>query len=551
MVFLFLSLTDAVAKFYKSSPTHFTCISNPSHKIPILQVNDDYCDCPDGSDEPGTSACSHLSTLSPNTLAVNPSLNTSLALPGFYCKNKGHVPSYIPFTNVNDGKCDYDLCCDGGDEWASVGGISCPDKCKEIGKEWRSQEEARRKAHGAAMKRRKELATEASRLKLEVEDRITTLGAEIEGLEVKVRAAENVVQDTEKSEKMKVVKGPGKLGRTGVLASLAKTRIEELRANLVIVRRQRDAMLERVVELENVLGKFKEEYNPNFNDEGVKTAVRAWEEYAARDTNDEWEDAQDRDLDEISKPDGEGGSGINWNEWEISEEATETDIDVLYDFSAYFPPSFRLWLDEKLFTVRQILVENGILAPSSDTSTTSTSESASLKDARKTLSDTKSSLSNAQRELENHRSDLAKDYGPDSIFRALKSTCIQKDSGEYTYELCFLGSTKQKPKKGGADQNMGNFASFGIEVVDEEVGPDGKGLGKGEKITMRYDNGGHCWNGPARSTLVVLACAEKEEIWKVSESEKCVYRMEVGTAAVCRLQGGVLPQGPSEVKDEL
>ena len=434
-----------------------------------------------------------------------------------------------------------------------MGGVTCPDKCKEIGKEWRAQDELRRKAHGAATKRRKELAAEAAKLKLEVENRIGTLVAEVEALEIKVKDAEKVVQDTEKSEKLKVIKGPGKAGRTGVLASLARARVEELRTNLVTVRSQRNAMLSRVVELEDILGKLKEEYNPNFNDEGVKTAVRAWEEYAARDTDDGWEDAHDRDLDEISKPDGEGDSGISWSEWETSDDAAESsDVDVLYNFSAYLPPSLRLWLDEKISTVRQILVENGILAANSDSSASGTTESAALKAARKTLSDTRSSLSNSQRELENHKSDLAKDYGPDSIFRALKSTCIQKDSGEYTYELCFLGSTKQKPKKGGADQNMGNFVSFGIETVDEEVGPDGKGLGKGERITMKYENGGHCWNGPARSTLVILACAEKDEIWKISESEKCVYRMEVGTAAVCRLQDGASAQPlKKEGKDEL
>jgi hypothetical protein len=35
-----------------------------------------------------------------------------------------------------------------------------------------------------------------------------------------------------------------------------------------------------------------------------------------------------------------------------------------------------------------------------------------------------------------------------------------------------------------------------------------------------------------------MACTEKDEIWKISESEKCVHRMEAWTAAVCEANGG-------------
>lgn len=84
-----------------------------------------------------------------------------------------------------------------------------------------------------------------------------------------------------------------------------------------------------------------------------------------------------------------------------------------------------------------------------------------------------------------------------------------------------------------SNNHMGNFVRFDSITVDEEIKADGTGLGKGERVALRYENGAHCWNGPNRSVLVVLACAEVEKVWKVQEEEKCVYRMDVGTPAVC------------------
>lgn len=317
--------TRTVAKYYKSSDT-FTCISSPSIHIPISRLNDDFCDCPDGSDEPGTSACAHLSPLSPHSLGVvaTDDPNTTIALPGFYCKNKGHQPSYVPFTNVNDGVCDYELCCDGTEEWAKVGGVKCEDKCKEIGKEWRKQDEQRQKSVGNAQKKRKEIIADAARLRKEVEDRIQSLQTEIQGGEIKVKNLEADLAEAERQERGKVVKAPGKGGRLSMLAQLAKDRIEELRGALSEVMDQRRASTERVEELEAILSTFKEEYNPNFNDEGVKRAVRSWEDYAARDKPHIGDDARDRDLFEITKPDSETGV-INWKDW---EETEESDVDV-------------------------------------------------------------------------------------------------------------------------------------------------------------------------------------------------------------------------------
>ena len=225
---------------------------------------------------------------------------------------------------MNDGVCDYEFCCDGSDEWAKVGGKACGDKCKEIGKEWRKHDERRQKAVGNAAKKRKELVAEAARLRKEIEGRIQSLGTQIEGSVITVKNLEAALAEVEKKEKGRVVKSSGSGSRLSVLAGLAKDRIEELRGALLDLWAQRDAARERIAELEAILSTFKEEYNPNFNDEGVKRAVRSWEDYAARQKPAEDDAGRDRDLDEITKPDAESGV-IQWSEW---EDPDESDADV-------------------------------------------------------------------------------------------------------------------------------------------------------------------------------------------------------------------------------
>ncbi|KAF9886021.1 hypothetical protein FE257_012077 [Aspergillus nanangensis] len=517
-----------------------------SIQIPVSAVNDDYCDCPDGSDEPGTSACAYLSRNSALTAADRPGDSDleegeelTTALPGFYCKNKGHRPSYVPFQRINDGICDYDLCCDGSDEWARVGGTKCEDKCKEIGKEWRKKEEQRQKSMTTAMKKKKELLVDAGRQQMEVEDSIKRLEAELQGEEIKAKNLEADLEEIEKQERSKVVKGK-KAGKVNVLAQVAKGRVEELRNALEEVRHERDEVRSRVMELEAILSTFKVEYNPNFNDEGVKRAVRGWEDYAVRGTADTLENkARDRDLEEIVKPDSDQ-TGVNWEQWENEEDSCEPD--TIYKLAAYLPPSFVTFVEDKVSSLRRFLEDNGVL-PGSDEG--STPESKAVTQAREAVNAAHSTVKELQKQLKDHKEDLETDYGPASVFRALKNVCITKDAGEYTYEHCFLDQTKQIPKKGGASVRMGSFVSISsvtIDVLNEagEMVPE-------QRTSLEYTRGQTCWNGPARSTTVILECGEENQILKIAEDEKCVYSMVISSPAVCPGGEEDVPRG----KDEL
>ena len=201
----------------------------------------------------------------------------------------------------------------------------------------------------------------------------------------------------------------------------------------------------------------------------------------------------------------------------------------MYNLEAYLPPQIRTYIRDRLTDLRTWLMVNGILADNSKPGT----ESKRVAAAREAYEAAANNLSAKQNSLDEHQKDLEKDYGADHIFRALKGKCVSTESGEYEYELCWMDKTTQKSRRGGGDTNMGNFVRIDREMVDEQLPADGKGLGSGERMVLRFENGQHCWNGPARSTHVWLACAETEELWKVSESEKCVYRMEVGTPAAC------------------
>uniref|UniRef100_A0A674JRT9 PRKCSH beta subunit of glucosidase II n=1 Tax=Terrapene triunguis TaxID=2587831 RepID=A0A674JRT9_9SAUR len=159
--------------FYEESKP-FTCLDGSS-TIAFEWVNDDYCDCQDGSDEPGTSAC-------PNGR--------------FHCTNAGYRPQYIPSSRVNDGVCD---CCDATDEYNS--GFVCENTCKEMGRKEREALAQMAEVAREGFQLKQVLIEEASKGR---EDKQRTLAELQEGkksLEEQVETLRSVKEVAEKPEK--------------------------------------------------------------------------------------------------------------------------------------------------------------------------------------------------------------------------------------------------------------------------------------------------------------------------------------------------------------
>lgn len=112
----------------------FTCL-NGEKTIEFASVNDDYCDCSDGSDEPGTSACGHTI---------------------FFCANKGSAALSIPSYRVNDGVCD---CCDATDEFETG---ACANDCEVHGRALREAQAAARLLAAAGYKLRRQHMSEGT-----------------------------------------------------------------------------------------------------------------------------------------------------------------------------------------------------------------------------------------------------------------------------------------------------------------------------------------------------------------------------------------------------
>ncbi|KAJ9477284.1 Glucosidase 2 subunit beta [Pseudozyma hubeiensis] len=510
----------------------WTCLDG-SKELSWTAVNDDYCDCPDGSDEPGTSAC-------PNST--------------FYCHNMGHIPSYIRSSRVDDGICDPE-CCDGSDE--SDGKIHCPNTCEKVGKQYRKKMTELENLRRAGGKVRDKYIADGRKEK-------ESLEAEIAKLEVEVHVA------TENEARLKSELTRAETSDKAVIDAKIKTPLyAKLVDNQNAIKALQDknaALKSELQTLTLLLDDLAKGYNPNYQDMAVKGAVVAYKEWrgiAASTVDDavkqEVAASDDNNIDQLAAENTKLNQLLDEGDWpsakistllnddplDIMDRglqgathdkrvfATESDGGLLFRIHEYLPDGIVPYFEAMVDTLLDVLIKSNVITdvkrmrPKSSSSTEAEPEN--VASARRSHTDAASHLSRLSSDLSNRKrrlDEFSTRYGRSSEFKPLENKCFSKDMGEYTYEYCFFGRITQIPNNGGAQISLGTFSNFN---------PTGSYSQEQDEFWLKqiYSRGQKCWNGPERSALVDLKCGTENRVVDVFEAEKCIYSIQVDTPAVC------------------
>lgn len=463
---------------YYTPDRDFTCLDG-SDTIPFSLINDDYCDCNDGSDEPGTSAC-------PNML--------------FHCVNAGHKPEDIFSSRVNDKICD---CCDGSDEWGTD--ADCPNTCVEMGRE--ALEEKRRvvELHKQGTQKRLEYSAQGKQKADESRTSLSQKEAELETVKKEVEtlaAAKDAAEAPEKTAKEEQDK-----------------RWEEERAAKEDTERRANAQFG-----------FNE---LDVNSDGFLTADELRTRY-------ELDDDEDGDISEEEAL-GYLNNRASVDFDTFYSEAWETISDRC-QFQRPTPPPPSIEppyapppedkeaspeeededYDDEDFDEEEDDDENDDrnAAPAREYDEATKALIAAADEARKAHREADDRRATIERESGDLRKYLQIDFGADHEFGPLYEKCYEFTDLEYVYKMCTFNKVTQRPKNGGRETNLGTW---------------GRWYGPSDNVysVMRYEDGEKCWNGPSRSATISIVCGLEESLRSASEPNRCEYAMEFSTPAVC------------------
>lgn len=170
----------------------------------------------------------------------------------FRCENKGHIPSCLLVSRVNDGICDPE-CCDGSDEFD--GKTACPNRCKEVGQAYRKEKAAELAKTQLGSQIRAEYIAFGQREKAEAEQNLVKYTRELEEVEAKERILKRALEQVEAKSGQEIERKKN---------SSVYRKIEDYQKALKSLRLDRTELEDELAQLFNILVDLQKGYNPNY-----------------------------------------------------------------------------------------------------------------------------------------------------------------------------------------------------------------------------------------------------------------------------------------------
>ncbi|WJX44552.1 hypothetical protein P8452_31512 [Trifolium repens] len=572
-----LGISPQDEKYFKSSDV-IRC-KDGSANFNKDQLNDDFCDCPDGTDEPGTSACPHGK---------------------FYCRNAGHSPVYLFSSRVNDGICD---CCDGSDEYD--GKAKCPNTCWEAGKVARDKLKKKIATYQEGVKVRKQ-AIEQAHLALEKD------AAELSKLKKEESILKGVVKQL-KDHKEQIDKAEEK-------ERLQKEKEEKQKKEAEEKANEKN---NKADEEDNGLENEAEKHSHVDDDSAASNHEKIEVQEDSPVYQDEAEENLADTLDNIVEATGSEGSLLNKAEENAKESEREPAVESETDLKTGKPESSEEVINKekdvsdnpdglskeelgRLVASRWTGEDVGKKSAEADTALDNedqedTSHGTNIEEDEGYASDTDDDNHKYDEDVnddefqEDEHDDLSSSYKSDvetetdfsdvsttddpswlekiqksvwNMFQAVNifqtpvnqsdAARIRKEYDESSTKLSKIESKissltqKQKLDFGPAKefysfydrcfeskQNKYIYKVCPYKQATQEEGHSTTRLGRWDKFedsykVMVFSNGDKCWNGPDRSLKVKLKCGLTNEITDVDEPSRCEYVALLATPALCQ-----------------
>lgn len=547
-----------------------------SKKFTRAQLNDDFCDCPDATDEPGTSAC-------PNGK--------------FYCRNAGHAPLSIFSSRVNDGICD---CCDGSDEYE--GKASCQNTCWEAGKVARDKLKKKIETFMAGVLLRKQ-DVEAARLALaKDETELSKLKNDekiLKGLVEQLKERKEQIEKAEEKERLQKEKEEKEKKEIEEVAQQENSKTEDTSEQKEEKNMSEDDTIGLLDDSPSDQGGAEHGVdsavevgaNDNSENEGslenhvkVQSATEHYDdstieveqgddsgnegssENQVKQGKDESENTKELSKEELgrlvaSRWTGENSAQITENTEQKTGEVdeakdtdpeetlkdtqeeeddgfvSETDDDQTYDdvddtedqtqnfddhddsSSSYMPdPENDIESSDIIFSRKQSWLEKiqqtvRKILQSVNLFQTPVDKS-EADHVRKEYDESYAKLSKIQSRISSLTKKLGQDFGLEKEFYSFYGRCFESRQNKYVYKVCPFKQASQV--EGHTTTQLGHWEKF-----------------EDAYKVMLFSNGDRCWNGPDRNIKVKLRCGLNNEVTDVDEPSRCEYVAKLATPAVC------------------